>query len=72
MIIKNVFKCTENGDEYDYWLGKCVNKLPDKDITVTRLEYHQPMGEGDAHYVDVTFSDGEMRRIFRPDVIDFV
>lgn len=41
--------------------------------TVTKLEYHQPQGEGDAHYVDVYFDDNKLptERIFKPDSISW-
>lgn len=34
------------------------------------IEYHEPQCEGDAHYCDVTFNDGSINRIFRPDCIE--
>lgn len=54
--------------EFDYWW---LNKEVDEGITVTRIEYHEPRGEGDAHYCDVYMNNGKMRRVFRPDNIDF-
>ena len=38
---------------------------------IEKIEYHQPSGEGDAHYVDVFQTDGVVRRIFRPDEVIF-
>lgn len=39
--------------------------------TVVSINYHQPAGEGDAHYCDVAFDDGSVERIFRPDEVDW-
>lgn len=39
------------------------------DYVIERLEYHEPVGEGDVHYVDVIMSEGTQRRIFRPDEV---
>jgi hypothetical protein len=38
---------------------------------ITRIEYHEAQGEGDAHYVDVHMDDGAVRRIFSPDEVIF-
>ena len=38
---------------------------------ITKIEYHEPQGEGDAHYCDIYYEDETMKRIFRPDEIDF-
>ena len=35
------------------------------------IRYHTPAGEGDAHYVDVYFSDGTANREFNIDHIRF-
>ena len=43
-------------------VGKCF---------VMRMEYHCPLGEGDEHYVDCYFENGEIVRIFRPDEVRF-
>ena len=67
-LLKSVYK--ENPiDEsvYSYWLG-----LQKNNQTVTQILYHEPCGEGDAHYVDVEFDDGNKMRIFRPDAIEFL
>jgi hypothetical protein len=29
-----------------------------------KIEYHEPCGEGDKHYIDVFYKDGIIRRIF--------
>jgi hypothetical protein len=39
---------------------------------VESITYHEPMGEGDAHYCDVFYSNGSCDRIFKPDSIEFV
>jgi hypothetical protein len=38
---------------------------------VTKIDYHEPLGNGDVHYCDVHHSDGVVQRIFRPDFIEF-
>lgn len=35
------------------------------------MRYHEPQGEGDAHYVDVFHWDGKVTRVFRPDEVVF-
>ena len=67
-LLKSVYK--ENPlDEsvYSYWLGEQKNKQ-----VVTQILQHEPRGEGDAHYGDVEFEDGNKIRIFRPDAIEFL
>lgn len=51
----------------DLYVGKQI--FADK--KVESMEYHEPRGEGDAHYVDVKYDDGSMRRIFKPDSVEF-
>lgn len=59
----------------EYQDGESENNYLNKDmgggVTITKIEYHSPQGEGDAHYCDVIMSDGKIRRVFRPDNIDF-
>ena len=38
---------------------------------VTDIKYHEPRGEGDAHYCDVYYNNKTCTRILRPDEIDF-
>ena len=38
---------------------------------IKSMKYHQPRGEGDAHYVDCYYEDGCVLRIFRPDTVMF-
>ena len=38
---------------------------------VTKIEYHAPLGEGDQHYCDIYYDDGDVVRMFRPDFITF-
>ena len=35
------------------------------------IHYHEPSGEGDAHYCDVHFHNGTIERYFNPDWIKF-
>ena len=66
--VRQVYKEYPVDNNYDlYFIGK-VNKEYGSCVA---LKYHEPSGEGDAHYVDVEFSDGSSMRIFRPDTIDF-
>lgn len=37
---------------------------------IIKIEYHEPRGEGDAHYVDA-YTDTKMFRHFRPDTLIF-
>lgn len=38
---------------------------------VRQIKYHEPQGEGDQHYCDIHFDDGETERVFRPDIVVF-
>lgn len=59
----------------EYQDGESENNYLNKDMgggsRITKIEYHSPQGEGDAHYCDVIMSSGNIRRVFRPDNIDF-
>ena len=59
----------------EYANGECETWYLNRDTgggcIVTKIEYNEPRGEGDAHYCDVHMSNGKMRRVFRPDNIDF-
>lgn len=37
---------------------------------VIRIECHEALGEGDAHFCDIIYSDGDCLRLFKPDVIE--
>ena len=65
--VVHVFK-DYTGDEFESYT---VDKPSLDGSVVIDIEYHQPAGEGDAHYCDITFSDGKYKRLFRPDVVDF-
>lgn len=65
--VYQVYKEYLDGEVENWWVGKEVGI----DHTVTKIEYHQPAGEGDAHYCDVHIGNGTVRRVFRPDNIDF-
>ena len=67
MKVRQFSKVYQDGEEETMWIGKNVGG----DVTVIKIDYHQPAGEGDAHYVDTHFSNGQLRRVFRPDCIDF-
>ena len=40
-------------------------------FSIKRITYHEPRGEGDAHYCDVFFIQGHMERFFRPRSVVF-
>jgi len=42
-----------SGKRYELWNAKVV-----------RIVYHEPQGEGDRHYVDITYNSGEKVRMF--------
>lgn len=67
MNVRQYAKDYANGEEECQWIGKNVGG----GVTVEMIKYHEPQGDGDAHYVDVLYSDGTSRRVFRPDCIDF-
>lgn len=39
--------------------------------SITKMEYHYPMGEGDKHFIDVYFQNGTMERFFDVLTIQF-
>jgi len=63
--IKQFYKEYHEDDEAVY-IGKQYSGEE-----VTKLLYHEPQGEGDAHYVDVYIDDKLTERVFRPDNIEF-
>lgn len=65
--VYQLYKEYSNGEYENWYVGKDIRG----DQIVTKIEYHEPHGEGDAHYCDVYMSNGGMRRVFRPDNIDF-
>jgi hypothetical protein len=42
-----------------------------KNDKVEKMEYHEPRGEGDKHYVDAYYTDGTKIRFFIFDSIEF-
>ena len=68
ILIKSVFvEYPLDMTVHEFTLGKkCGRGTP------VELLYHQPSGEGDAHYVDVKFDDGDKIRIFKPNEIEFL
>ena len=67
MKARQFAKVYQDGEEEVVWVGKVVGG----NVTVSAINYHEPQGEGDAHYVTILYSDGTSRRVFRPDCIDF-
>ena len=59
MKVRQFAKVYQDGEQEIIW----VDKKTGGDVTVVKIEYHQPAGEGDAHYVDVHFSNGGIRRV---------
>lgn len=68
MKVKSVYKEYQVDGQYDHYY---IGKQSLGGVTIVSLEYHEPRGEGDAHYVDVKYSNGNVDRIFRPDSIEF-
>lgn len=66
LLVKQFDKYYPNGDCENSYVGKITGGISIREIT-----YHEPHGEGDAHYVDVYYTNGYQRRVFRPDTIDF-
>ena len=64
--LQEVFKEYRNEEQDYYFIGK--DTLSGK---VVEILYHEPSGEGDAHYVDVITDSDTKFRIFRPDSITF-
>ena len=53
---------------YDSTDGECMWEVGK---SCTKIKYHEPRGDGDAHYCDISLMDGKMIRVFRPDDIVF-
>ncbi len=60
MEIKNIYKEYQDKHADFYEIDK-------KDVV--NIVYHEPRGEGDSHFVDVMFYNGDLKRIFKPDSI---
>jgi len=68
MKVRQIYKEHHDSEgSYDLWF---VGKDCNAGVVVSSIDYHEPSGEGDAHYCDVNFSNGSVRRVFRPDTID--
>lgn len=67
MKAQRVYKEFADGAYKEYYLEKMVGG----GVVVDAIEYHEPQGEGDAHYCDILFSDGTVERLFRPNSINF-
>ena len=65
--VASVFKQGPNHENWDYYIGKKYGGE-----VIEKIEYHQPQGEGDAHYCDIIYTSGNVDRIFRPDSIEFI
>ena len=64
IIVDWFYTTGESGEEYvQYEVGK---------NNVLSIEYHEPKGEGDRHYCDVTMEDGIINREFNLNSIVFV
>lgn len=62
MKVKSLYKIDSVAeDNWNYKVGHNCESI----------EYHEPQGDGDAHYCDVKFSDGRNTRVFRPDEVEF-
>jgi hypothetical protein len=62
MEIKRVYKeFAVVGDYESYILGE---------KGVKKIEQHLPRGEGDVHYCTITFDNGNITQLFRPDYVE--
>lgn len=66
MKVRRFEKIYQDGKIEVAWVGKVVGG-----IVISAINYHEPQGEGDAHYVTILYSNGTSRRVFKPDCIDF-
>ena len=39
---------------------------------IASIKYHEPVGNGDAHYCDVYFKDGQHKRYFNINEVEFL
>lgn len=69
MKVVNVRKEYDGGNEDFFNIAK--REIMGDGGIVTKIEYHSPGGDGDAHFCDVYFDNGKMKRLFRPDMVCF-
>ena len=62
-----VFDGNRNVD-FAVWGG---NKFKPGSNGVKEIMYHTPMGEGDAHFVDIFYENGEVYRYFNPGYVSW-
>lgn len=54
-----------------FWFDPTSEPVCATDYSVKELHYHQALGEGDRHYVDVVLKNGYVRRHFVINAIEF-
>lgn len=69
-IIKSInynwFTSNENGEEFT---NRNVGSEYYGRLTVSKIEEHNPMGEGDRWFYDIYYSDGSVERVFNPNQV---
>lgn len=61
---KNVLSVTKDGAFYEVGIRRNFSS-----VFITSMEYHEPLGDGDRHYVDIHYSDGTIVRRFNIDSV---
>lgn len=54
-----------------FWYDSTSEPIRATDEDVKELQYHQALGEGDRHYVDVVLKNGYVQRHFVINAIEF-
>jgi len=54
-----------------FWYDSTSEPIRATDADVKELQYHQALGEGDHHYVDVVLKNGYVQRHFVINAIEF-
>jgi len=52
-----------------FMVGHCISDYL-KQVICTKIDLHEPMGEGDRCYCDCYFSDNRIIRLYNPDMLE--
>ena len=63
---KKVLTVTKNGTLF--MVGQ-IKEVGFSSVSITSIEYHEPLGDGDRHYVDIYYSDGPIVSRFNIDSV---
>lgn len=67
----NWFFTEGNGEEWSKYTVGQTYTIDEVEKKCIEIRQHSSQGEGDRWYYDVLFSDGSIRRVFNPNIVDF-